>query len=126
MKIKMVLEYSLQPWLQRIFSFVLVDGFDKKPANEEHDISLPFTLHFGSLEIHAPAFFEESFSEDVVALRFEGLVQELYLATSLQRPHVLLEQLPFVPRLSLRSKKFGLWIHLGQQVLDDGNDLRNI
>ena len=38
-------------------------------------------------------------------MRFEGVVEETNVASSLERPDVLLEKLPLVSRLLLRSEE---------------------
>jgi len=57
-----------------------------------------------------PAFLDEILSQLVVRVRFESVVENTNIATSLQWPDVLLEKLPLVSSLLLRIKKLCLWI----------------
>jgi len=66
-----------------------------------------------------PSLFHEGFLEFVIGVGVEGVVQEVDVAASLERPHVLLEGLPLVPVPYLRRQKLRLWVYC-RYLLDLG------
>lgn len=57
-----------------------------------------------------PAFLDEILPQLMVGVRFESVVENTNIATSLQWSDVLLEKLPLKSSLLLRIKKLCLWI----------------
>jgi len=57
-----------------------------------------------------PSVLDEGFLEVSVGVGGEGVVEEVNVAASLQRSHVLLEGLPLVTVGSLGRQKLALWI----------------
>jgi len=106
--------YSLYPGEKRIVTLVFLDGLNQFAASgklRNEMKSQKRIIYEWMNEKKEPSLLDEGFLELVIGVGVEGVVQEVDIASSLERPHVLLEGLPLVPVLPLRRQKFRLWVY---------------
>ena len=88
--------YSLYPGEKRIITLVFFDGLNQFAASGKLRNEMKWQkriIYEWMNEKKEPSLLDEGFLELVIGVGVEGVVQEVDVVSSLERPHVLLEGL---------------------------------